>query len=413
MSDRVALVGVDWGDRNHAYEVRGSDGRRWSGSFQSGPVAVHLWVAKLRSEYPSGTIAVAIEQSRGALLYALMRYDFLELLAVQPTCSAAYRKVIRPSGAKDDPIDAALVCDYIEKHGEKVRPLAKTDAVTRELQVLVEWRRKLVDQRVALCHQLRDALKQYFPQALEWTGELGAPMSLAFVEEWPTLEAVRRSRAKTVRKFYTTHGSRSDKLIEKRIGEIDSAVALHQDAALIEGLSMVATTLVPIIRATTEQIERVDERIAQLWSTHRDRALLESFPGAGKVLAPRLAVALGTDRSRWTAASLQTFSGIAPVTEKSGTKRWVHSRWRCPKFVRQSFHEFAAASIPHCTWAAEFYRRQRERGKGHHAAIRALAFRWIRVLVRCWQDQQPYDDERYIKRLAERRSPLAPAVPAT
>lgn len=365
-------------------------------------------MAELRAEYPKGKIAVAIEQSRGALIYALSRYDFVELLPVQPARSAAYRKMAHPSGAKSDPIDATLICDYVDKHGETIKAIAPTDALTRELLVLVEWRRKLVNQRVAFCHQLRDTLQQYFPQALDWFGELGAPMSLAFLEQWPTIESLRRSRSSTVRRFYTQHGSRSAERIEQRLSEIGSAVALHSDAALISSLSTVATALVPIIRATSEQITRIDERIAQLWSNHPDRAILESFPGAGRVLAPRLATVLGTDRSRWTRTEeLQVFSGIAPVIEQSGSRSWVHSRWRCPKFVRQTFHEFAEWSIPHCSWAATFYRLQRKRGKGHHAAIRALAFRWIRIIVRCWKDRQPYDDERYTKRLTAAGSPLA------
>jgi len=200
MCERVALVGVDWGDKQHAYEVRGIDGTRRCDLFESRPEAVHAWVSGLRAEYPSGTIAVAVEQSRGALIYALSRYEFIEVIPVQPTRTAAYRGVARPSGAKSDPIDAGLICDYVEKHGETIRALSPTDAVTRELMILVEWRRKLVDQRVTFSHQLRDTLKQYFPQALDWSGELGSPMSLAFLEQWPTLEVVKRSRPATIRR---------------------------------------------------------------------------------------------------------------------------------------------------------------------------------------------------------------------
>jgi len=407
MANRVAVVGVDWGDKQHAFEIRASDGRRRRGSFESRPEAVHAWVAELRGEYRGGTIAVAVEQNRGALIYALSRYDFIELVPVQPARSAAYRKMAHPSGAKSDPLDAGLLCDYVEKHGETIRAIAPTDPLTRELLLLSEWRRKFVEQRVALCQQLRDTLKQYFPQALAWGGELGAPMSLAFVEQWPTLEHLRRSRCSTIRRFYTEHGSRSAELIEKRLAEIRSAVALHSDAALMASLSAIAAALVPMIRTTSEQIARFDGRIAQLWSKHPDRAIFDSLPGAGSVIAPRMAAVLGTDRSRWTSSDLQVFSGIAPVTEQSGSRSWVHSRWRCPKFVRQTFHEFAEWSIPHCSWAGTFYRQQRNRGKGHHAAIRALAFRWIRIIVRCWKDRQPYDDQRYMDKLNAARSPNA------
>jgi transposase len=407
MTDRVALVGVDWGDKKHAFEVRGADGSKRVGWIEHRPADIHEWVAGLRAEYPSGKIAVAIEQSRGALVNALMRYEFLELLAVHPKQTAAFRNVVRPSGAKDDPIDAALICEFVDKHAEQVRTWSAADPLTRELLLLVEWRRKLVEQSTSLRQQLTDTLKQYFPQALEWAGELDTTMALDFLEKWPTFDALKSSRPSTVRSFYTRHHSRSAERIDKRLAEMVAAKPLHSDQALIAALSTMVGTLVPLIRTTRVQIHTVERRIEQLWRTHPDRAIFESFPGAGPALAPRLAVALGTDRTRWTAETLQTFSGIAPVTVRSGRSEWVHARWMCPKFLRQTFHEFAANSIPHCPWAAAFYQQQRARGKRHHAAVRALAFRWIRIIVRCWKDRVPYDDARYSKRLIAAQSPLA------
>jgi transposase len=412
MTGRVALVGVDWGDQKHAFELRGSDGTRRRGWIEHRPADIHEWVAGLREEYPDGKIAVAVEQSRGAFVYALSRYEFLELLPLNPSQTAALRGVVRPSGAKSDPIDAALVCDFVEKHGDQVRAWRAADPITRELQLLVEWRRKLVDSSKSYRQQLRDTLKQYFPQALEWAGELDSPMALDFLEKWPTLDALRRSRPSTVRSFYTKHGSRSAERIEKRLAEMVSATPLHSDHALIAALSTMVGTLVALIQTTEEQIHTVEKRIEQLWNTHPDRAIFDSLPGAGPALAPRLAVALGTDRARWTAETLQTFSGIAPVTVGSGASKWVHARWRCPKFIRQTFHEFALSSIPHCQWAAVFYQQQLARGIQPHAAIRALAFRWIRVIVRCWQDHRPYDDTLYTNRLKAVLSPNAPPLSA-
>lgn len=407
MTDRVALVGVDWGDKKHAFEVRGADGKRRRGWIEHRPADIHEWVAKLRAEYPDGKLAVAVEQTRGAFVYALSRYEFVELLTVHPSQTAAFRGVVRPSGAKSDPIDAALICEFVERHAEQVRVWSAADPITRELLLLVEWRRKLVGHSTSLQQQLQDALKQYFPQALDWAGALDTTMALDFLEKWPTLTALMSSRASTVRSFYTRHHSRSAERIEKRLAEMVSAKPLHSDQALIGALSTMVTTLVPLIRTTLVQIRTTEQRIEQLWQTHPDREIFESFPGAGPALAPRLAVALGTDRNRWTAETLQTFSGIAPLTVSSGSSKWVHARWMCPKFFRQTFHEFAASSIPHCAWAAAFYQLQRARGHGHHTAVRALAFRWIRIIVRCWKDRVPYNDDRYTKRLTAARSPVA------
>jgi hypothetical protein len=154
-------------------------------------------------------------------------------------------------------------------------------------------------------------------------------------------------------------------------------------------------------------VRSVEKAIAALFSKHPDYDLWDILPGAGAALAPRLLVAFGTDRQRYqNATELQTFSGIAPVTASSGKSRWVHWRWACPKFLRQTFHEFAVQSIVRSTWARAYYFQQIHRGKHHHAAVRALAYKWIRILYRCWQNHTPYNEQRYLQALARRGSPL-------
>ena len=95
---------------------------------------------------------------------------------------------------------------------------------------------------------------------------------------------------------------------------------------------------------------------------------------------------------------MQTYTGIAPVMESSGKKQWVHFRWACPKFLRQSFHEWAGHSIAHSVWARSYYQQQRSQGQDHHAAVRALACKWIRVVFRCWKDGVAYDESKYLAR---------------
>jgi hypothetical protein len=121
--------------------------------------------------------------------------------------------------------------------------------------------------------------------------------------------------------------------------------------------------------------------------------------------------ALGTQRYRYASANeLHCFSGIAPVKEASGNTEWVHFRRACPKFLRQTFHEWAGCSIAQCEWAKAYYQQQKARGKKHHAAVRSLAFKWMRILYRCWKDRQPYREEIYLTSLAKRRSALVAAL---
>ena len=118
-------------------------------------------------------------------------------------------------------------------------------------------------------------------------------------------------------------------------------------------------------------------------------------------------VAFGEDRNRYQSAQdILRYAGIAPVTEKSGKKEWIHWRWSCPKFLRQTFVEWANHSRNHSFWASEFYDYQRQIGKPHQTAIRSLAFKWIRIAFRCWQDGKPYDETKYLLALKKKGSPL-------
>ena len=147
---------------------------------------------------------------------------------------------------------------------------------------------------------------------------------------------------------------------------------------------------------------------------HPEAALFRELPGAGPVLAPRLLVAFGTDRQRYpNRGSLQKYSGLAPVRERSGGTLWTHWRWNAPRFLRQSLVEWAGQTVVLCPWAKAYYQQMKAKGNEHSAILRALAFKWVRVLWKCWQTRVPYDNARYELQLAKRRSLLAEALAAT
>ena len=178
--------------------------------------------------------------------------------------------------------------------------------------------------------------------------------------------------------------------------------------------SLLATrTLVAELRALIAGIEDYDTTIARAFKTHPDAFIFESLPGAGPIFAPRLLAALGSDRERFASvASVQQYLGIAPVTERSGNSSWVHWRYACPTFLRQSIVEWAGMSVRYSFWAEAYYRSQREKGKKHHVAVRALAFKWLRILFRCWKERKPYDEAKYLFALKQRASPLLGGVKA-
>lgn len=404
-----AYIGLDWADRTHVISLRSADSNRVERyELAHKPEALAEWVSGLQQRFAGQRVAVALEQSRGAVVHALMGYDFLVLYPVNPKTLAKYREAFSPGGAKDDPTDADLLLELVTLHRDKLRAWLPDDELTRTITLLVEYRRQLVAEQTGLSNRLTSLLKLYFPQALAWTGELATVQACDFLQRWPTLAKVQQTAPVKLRQFYTAHGCRKADLIEQRLQEIKLAQPLTRDGAVITASVVMVQATISQLRPILEAIARMEKQIAELFGQHADHDLFSSFPGAGPVLAPRLLAAMGADRGRFSAASeVQQLSGIAPVTQRSGKSCWVHRRWACPKFVRQSFHEFAGQSIRWSAWARAFYDQQRQRGKGHHTAVRTLAYRWIRIIYRCWKERVPYCEQRYHQALVRRQSPLA------
>ncbi len=407
LSQFTAIIGIDWADRKHDVCVQDmATGRRRTSQVRHRAEELDEWARALHRRY-GGPIAVALELSRGPIVSVLQKYDFFVIFPIDPTTLAHHRKAFTPSGAKDDPTDAEFALKLLLTHSEHFKPLRPQSVEMRTLMTLVEQRRRLMNDRVRITNRLRSALKQYYPQALEWFDRIDTPLFCDFIRRWPSLAQARRARKATLEKFFRAHNMNRKALLERRIQAIKSCMPLTTDEAVIVPYRLQALTLVAQLAVTLESIRQYDDEIAALAPQHPDYALFDVLPGAGPSLAPRLMVGFGEQRQRFAnAAEVQKCTGIAPVTERSGQKHWIHWRWQCPTFLRQTFVEWAAQTINKSYWAGLYYHQQRAKGCSHQAAVRALAFKWIRILYRCWKTRTPYDEARYLKALQQRGSPL-------
>ena len=406
----AAFIGIDWADAKHdgCLQVAGTI-KRECFQLEHTPEAIDAWVTTLRTRFNGQPIAICLELDKGPLVSALRKYDFLVLFPINPLTLARYREAFTPSRAKDDPTDAELQLDLLLTHRDKLHPLTPQSPTMRTLAQLVEHRRRVVGDKVRITNRLTSTLKNYFPHVLHWFQDKDTPIFCDFLSRWPTLKAVQLARRATLETFFRDHHVRSPEVIAHRIQAIKAATPLTTDDGVIAPHALLVQALVSQLRVTLQAIADFDSAIAQRAHSHPDFPLFQTLPGAGPVFAPRLLVAFGEQRERYpSATALQKYAGIAPVTERSGKKAWVHWRLQCPKFLRQTFVEWTAESIRHSFWAQVYYQQQRDKGNTHQAAVRALAFKWIRILYRCWQERTPYDESTYLQALMRRNSSLIP-----
>lgn len=407
-NDFAALIGIDWADRKHDIcEMPLSTEKSTFSVISSNPRSIHDWARSLIKRYPDKPVAVACELKKGPLIYALGQYKHIMLFPINPSTVAKYRKAFTNSGAKNDPSDAFVQTEILALHMDKLQPINPESPEVRALAQIVQYRRKLVQDRVDISNKITTTLKNYYPQVIDWFKEKDTLLFCDFVTKWPTLACVKKARSKTLTAFFIQHNSRYTEVNEQRIAEIKNAQPLTKDTAVIMPNQLLVGVLISQLTLLIEGIAMLDKQIKQRYHKLDDRVIFDSFPGAGPQLAPRLLVAFGEDRNRYNDANdVQKYVGIAPVTEQSGKKSWTHWRYSCPKFLRQSFVEWAGQSVRYSYWAKAYYDQQISKGKPHNTIIRALAFKWIRIAFRCWKNKTPYDESRYLNALKKRNSPL-------
>jgi len=408
----AALIGIDWSDAKHDIcLVETATGTQELSVVKHTPEALNEWAHALRARFGGAQIAVCLEQSRGSLIYALLKYDFLVLYPINPQMLSRFREAFTPSRAKDDPTDAAYLVELLVHHRERLKAWQPDDERTRTLQFMVEHRRRLVGDQTRISNRLTALLKGYFPQVLQWFPDIRTVMVCDFLLRWSSLDALKGVRRATLEKFFRSHNSLRTETVEKRLAAIKTAVPLTTDKAVVNSSVMMVKALASQMKATLSAIKEFDREIEALCRVHEDFEVFASLPGAGKVYASRLLTAIGSNRERWaTADELLCFSGVAPVIERSGKSSWTRWRYFCPKFTRQAFVEYAGESIRHSQWAQAFYVAQKEKGKSHQAAVRALAYKWIRIIFRCWQAKTRYDEARYVECLRKKGSKLVGEV---
>lgn len=411
-----AWIGIDWADQEHAVcLIDATTGQRETRALPQQAEAIDAWMAELRQRFP-GPLAVCLEQSKGALIYALMKYDFLVLYPINPKQLARYRDALSPSGAKDDPADARLLAEFLQHYQARLRGWHPDDEATRLIRVLSEDRRTWIDLRTQLTNRLQARLKLYFPVVLalfRQRTKMHAPVVCELLLRWGNLAELQQADPTVLEAFFKLHHLH-DKSIQEYLVKITAATPLCEDPAIIQSSQLCVQALARQLLEVGQAIAECEAKLEGAMQTHPDASLFTELPGAGDALAPRLLVAFGSDRERLHSADdLQAYSGVAPITKRSGKMQCVLRRWAGPKFLRQTFHEFASCSRTRSTWAGAYYQMQRARGKKHHAAVRALAFKWIRVLYACWKTSTPYNEFQYLQQLRQRQSPLIEYLTAT
>lgn len=392
--------GVDWATDTHAVCVVDAHGTLVV-EFDVTNTAAGL--AELCQRLNAANVGrVAIERPDGPVVDALMDSG-LEVVVVASRSVKALRERYGTAGNKSDRSDAYVLADCLRTDGHRWSSLEPDSPATVTLRAHVRARKDLVENRVAVANQLRAHLRIVFPGAVGLFADIDSPISLRFLERFPSAERAAWLSEKRLSAWMRANGYCGRKDPTELYARLTNAPA---GLTGTEGDARGAVTLayVAILKALRAQIDELTTRLDELLDAHPDAMIFRSLPRCATVRAATLLAEIGDCRARFPdAESLACLAGVAPSTRTSGRHRAVTFRFSSDKKLRDAICDFAGDSWRGNTWAEHRYRELRAANKSHPHAERILARTWTHIIWRCWQNHTPYDPTRHggYKRLTQ------------
>jgi len=350
------------------------------------------WEKFRQSIKPFPHLGVVLETNHGIVVDQLLEAGCL-VFAIHPKSAKHYRDRKIPSGNKTDRTDAWTMAEALRTDGRPWSPVSLEDEATQQIRLLCRDEIALIDQRTLLVNQLQQALRDYFPAALEAFDDWTLESTWDFLIQFPTPQALALAGKRRWEKFLHTHRMWREDGVARRLEIFARADRFCGSAPVVTTKSVLAVGLAKVLKTLQVQIKVYRQQIAQRFEQHPDSKIFDSLPGAGAKLAPRLLAELGTDRQRFIdAAGLQCLAGTAPISFESGQIKKVRVRYQCDKVLRYTVHLWADCSRKVCVWAQTYYQQKRKQGKSHACALRCLGQRWLKILWKMWNTRTAYDE---------------------
>jgi hypothetical protein len=392
----MLFVGVDWAEAHHDVCVLDSEGRvlgrRKVKDTLEGVRDLHALLATCADDEPD--VVVGIEKDRGLIVTALVAAGY-EVYAINPMAAAHYRDRHHVSGAKSDPGDAKMLTDLVRTDRHNHRPVAGDTPLAEALKVLARAHQNAVWSRQRHVNELRSALRDYFPGALEAFGtDLAHHDALAILGIAPTPSLARTlSKAKLVSALKRGGRQRRLEVRALELQEVLRREQLAQPMILENAYGLTTSATVAIIVAMNATIDELESGLAEHFEQHPDAKIIRSLPGLGMILGARALGEFGDDPNRYAdSKSRRNYAGTSPVTRSSGTKKVVLARRARNRRLAAALDQWAFSSLLQSPGARNYYDELRARKKSHHMALRQLANRWVGILHTCLEREVLYDE---------------------
>ncbi len=388
-------AGIDWSGDKHDVVVSNAAGERLlTSTFAHDEPGIRSLCAAL---VRLGAELVGIERPDGLLVERLLDAG-LRVLALHPNQVVAARSRFRASGGKSDRFDAFVICELTRTDHHRFRVLEPDSDQTKALRAMTRARKDLVQTRVALTNQLRATLLGFWAGPVGLFSELDSPISLAFLERYPSPADASRLGVLRLEGFLKSQHYSGGKSAAQLLGKLRRAAHSCPGTAQMQALRAIVLSLVAALKALAAQLKQLHRQIATALRKHPDGPIFRSLfrHRDSFVCAAELLSEIGDCRARYlTGDALAAAAGQSAVAVESGKYKKACFRRGCNANLRAAVSVLADTTRRWHPWAQDRYAAAVARGQDHPRAIRTLGRAWCRVLWRCWQDRVPYDPARH------------------
>jgi transposase len=391
----VIFVGDDWAEAHHDVHVMNENGERLASrrlpEGLDGIRRFHELIASCADD--PGEVVVGIETDRGLWVHALTAADY-QVYAINPFAVARYRERHNVGGTKSDAGDAKVLADLVRTDRHNHRPIAGDSPDAEAIRVLARAHQGLIWARTRHTNQLRNALREYYPAALEAFPDLADRDTLAVLGRAPTPDVGAAPSVSALRSVLKRGGRQRN--LDKRAREINTALRGEQLAAsdaVVVAFAATTKAAVGIISELNKQITELAAALEDRFEQHPDADIFLALPGLGDVLGARVLGEFGDDPDRYaTAKSRKNYAGTSPRTVASGKKRAVLARYVRNRRLYDAVDHWAFCSISTSPGCRAFYDQRRAAGDLHHQALRTLSTRLVGILHGCLRYRELYNE---------------------
>jgi transposase len=400
----MRFVGIDWGQERHRVVIMDEQGqvlnREWI-EHQSHDLAHldHL----LTGTCSPDQVCVAIELHDSLLLDRLVRLG-VRVYGLNPKSGARARERFTATCVKDDDRDAWSMAEFIRTGHQHLRAIRPDSPTTIQLREWVALREDLTQARTVHLQQLGAHLARWNPQILGLTDNLNQKWVLALLESHPTADAFAVGQR---RMMQWTKGRHLSLVMRHRIADVAAAPSPTVTPARNPVHAAEVRYHVEAICHLNKQLNEIQNVMKNLIQEHPDANIFQSLPNAGIYTVAAMLAGFGEDRDRWRDhEEVAARWGTAPITVKSGKYHSVRRRQACDPTLHQAWAWFAFNTIRvKGSWAQQDYQARRKAGSPHHTTLRVIANHWVKIVMRCWKDRQPYNEAIHCGNRKKRNQP--------